>query len=197
LDRTGFGRQAGCANIRHNPFTSIAMESSVLSTSGASDIQIQRFEPADQQGVIDVIVPIQREEFGIAISAEDQPDLQAIPEFYQVGSGDFWVARKDGQIIGTIGLKDIGAQQTALRKMFVAAPFRGREFGVAASLLSTLLEEAGKRGVKDIYLGTTDKFLAAHRFYEKHGFVEVAKADLPESFPVMKVDSKFYLLHRM
>ncbi|WP_162873970.1 GNAT family N-acetyltransferase [Pseudomonas viridiflava] len=168
-----------------------------MPTSTASSIQIDRFEHADQQGVVDVILPIQREEFGIAITAEDQPDLQAIPDFYQVGNGDFWVAKQDGRVIGTIGLKDIGAQQTALRKMFVAAPFRGREFGVAAKLLSTLLEEAWRRGVKDIYLGTTDKFLAAHRFYEKHGFAEVAKDDLPASFPVMKVDSKFYVLRRV
>lgn len=167
-----------------------------MPTSTASNIQIYRFESADQQGVVDVILPIQREEFDIAITAEDQPDLQAIPDFYQVGNGDFWVAKQDGRVIGTIGLKDIGAQQTALRKMFVAAPFRGREFGVAAKLLSTLLEEAWQRGVKDIYLGTTDKFLAAHRFYEKHGFAEVAKEELPESFPVMKVDSKFYVLRR-
>ncbi len=166
-----------------------------MSAPAISDIQISRFEPTDQQGVIDVILPIQREEFGIAISAEDQPDLQAIPDFYQVGKGDFWVAKHQGQVIGTIGLKDIGAQ-TALRKMFVAAPFRGREFGVAAQLLNTLLENAWQRGVQEIYLGTTDKFLAAHRFYEKHGFVEVAKEDLPESFPVMKVDSKFYFLRR-
>ncbi|MFK7702517.1 GNAT family N-acetyltransferase [Pseudomonas caspiana] len=167
-----------------------------MPASIASDIQICRFQPADRQGVIDVILPIQREEFGIAITAEDQPDLQAIPDFYQVGNGDFWVAKHEGQMIGTIGLKDIGAQQTALRKMFVAAPFRGREFGVAAQLLSTLLEEAWQRGVQEIYLGTTDKFLAAHRFYEKHGFVDVAKEALPESFPVMKVDSKFYVLRR-
>ncbi|MCD5969855.1 GNAT family N-acetyltransferase [Pseudomonas quasicaspiana] len=167
-----------------------------MSAPAISDIQINRFEPTDQQGVIDLILPIQREEFGIAISAEDQPDLQAIPDFYQVGKGDFWVAKHQGQVIGTIGLKDIGAQQTALRKMFVAAPFRGREFGVAAQLLNTLLENAWQRGVQEIYLGTTDKFLAAHRFYEKHGFVEVAKEDLPESFPVMKVDSKFYVLRR-
>lgn len=162
--------------------------------STVSDIEIRRFEPANQQGVIDVILPIQRDEFGITINAEDQPDLQAIPDFYQVGNGDFWVATKDSQVIGTIGLKDIGAQQTALRKMFVAAPFRGREFGVAAQLLNTLVEQAWQRGVQDIFLGTTDKFLAAHRFYEKHGFVEVARGELPGSFPVMKVDSKFYVL---
>lgn len=160
----------------------------------AIEIQIQRFAPEDQAGVIDVILPIQREEFGIAISAEDQPDLKAIPEFYQTGTGDFWVARHSGQVIGTIGLKDIGAGQAALRKMFVAAPFRGREFSVAAKLLSRLIEDARLKGVKDIFLGTTDKFLAAHRFYEKHGFNEVAKDSLPASFPVMAVDSKFYAL---
>ncbi|MFJ4141978.1 GNAT family N-acetyltransferase [Pseudomonas sp. NPDC089734] len=160
----------------------------------ATDIQIQRFEPNDQQGVFDVIVPIQREEFGIAITAEDQPDLKAIPEFYQSGTGDFWVARQGEQVIGTIGLKDIGSGQAALRKMFVAAPFRGREFGVAARLLSCLIEGAGKKGVSEIFLGTTDKFLAAHRFYEKHGFTEVAKESLPASFPIMAVDSKFYKL---
>lgn len=167
-----------------------------MRASTGNDIRISRFDPADQQGVVEVILPIQREEFGIAITAQDQPDLQAIPDFYQVGKGDFWVAKKDGQVVGTIGLKDIGNQQTALRKMFVAAPFRGREFGVAAQLLSTLLDEAWQRGVNEIYLGTTDKFLAAHRFYEKHGFVDVAKEALPESFPVMKVDSKFYVLRR-
>lgn len=34
--------------------------------------------------------------------------------------------------------------------------------------------------------------LAAHRFYEKNGFRELARSELPERFPVMAVDSKFY-----
>ena len=159
-----------------------------------TDVKIKRFELDDQQGVIDVIVPIQREEFGIAITAEDQPDLKAIPVFYQSGMGDFWVAKSGEEVVGTIGLKDIGSGQAALRKMFVAAPWRGREFGVAAKLLKRLIEEATSRGIKQIYLGTTDKFLAAHRFYEKHGFTEVAKQTLPATFPLMAVDSKFYML---
>jgi predicted N-acetyltransferase YhbS len=36
--------------------------------------------------------------------------------------------------------------------------------------------------------------LAAHRFYEKHGFSEIAPAQLPPSFPIMRVDTKFYRL---
>ncbi|WP_024658480.1 GNAT family N-acetyltransferase [Pseudomonas syringae USA007] len=157
-------------------------------------IEIRRFVPSDEQGVSALILPIQREEFDIAITAEDQPDLKAIPQFYQAGAGDFWVAVNGEQVIGSIALKDIGSGQAALRKMFVAAPFRGREFSVAARLLSRLIEASTRRGVAGVFLGTTDKFLAAHRFYEKHGFREILKEELPASFPLIAVDSKFYAL---
>ncbi|WP_296260349.1 MULTISPECIES: GNAT family N-acetyltransferase [unclassified Pseudomonas] len=159
-----------------------------------SQISIDRYAPGDEKGIVQLIVPIQREEFGIAIAAEDQPDLMQVQSFYQTGHGDFWLARKDGAVIGTIGLKDIGGGDAALRKMFVAAAWRGREFGVARQLLECLIEAARTRGVRRIYLGTTAKFLAAHRFYEKHGFELIDQRDLPESFPLMVVDTRFYAL---
>lgn len=158
------------------------------------EILIAPFLDADRQGVLDVILPIQQREFGIPITAADQPDLMSIPEFYQSGTGGFWVARSNGEVVGTVGLKDIGSGQTALRKMFVAAPFRGRELGVAGKLLDVLLAHARAKRVAEIFLGTTEKFLAAHRFYEKRGFRELPKAELPVAFPVMAVDSKFYVL---
>lgn len=157
-------------------------------------VVIDRFSAADQRGVVEMILPIQNQEFGIAITAEQQPDLNNIPQFYQSGVGEFWVARCHGQVVGTLGLKDIGNKQAALRKMFVSAPFRGREYGIAALLLNGLLQHAQASKIKDIFLGTTEKFLAAHRFYEKHGFNEVAVADLPSAFPLMAVDNKFYRL---
>jgi N-acetylglutamate synthase-like GNAT family acetyltransferase len=157
-----------------------------------NDIIIRAFRSGDEQGVFDVILPIQQEEFGVPITAADQPDLAAIPDFYQQGKGGFWVAEKDGVIVGTISLKDIGNDEAALRKMFVAAEVRGREFGVAARLLDRLMAHAAEAGLKVILLGTTDKFLAAHRFYEKNGFAEIAADDLPASFPRMAVDTKFY-----
>ncbi|QRM42877.1 GNAT family N-acetyltransferase [Rhizobium sp. BG4] len=157
-----------------------------------SDIEIRPFDIADIDGVFSVILPIQRDEFGIAITADDQPDLAVIPDFYQARKGQFWVADLDGTIVGTLGLKDIGNNQTALRKMFVAAHVRGREHNVAARLLDALFAHAEAEGITDIFLGTTDKFLAAHRFYEKNGFSEIKRDDLPRSFPLMAVDSKFY-----
>jgi N-acetylglutamate synthase-like GNAT family acetyltransferase len=156
------------------------------------EIEIRTFARDDADGVISVILPIQREEFDIDITADAQPDLRVIPDFYQSGKGQFWVAVKDGDVVGTVGLKDIGNNQAALRKMFVAAEVRGSEHGVAARLLEALFAHASEVGLTDIFLGTTDKFLAAHRFYEKNGFSEIAGKDLPPAFPLMAVDSKFY-----
>ena len=159
-----------------------------------TQLTVQRYQPCHQTGVKDLILPIQNQEFGIVITAEQQPDLSDIENFYQQGSGDFWLALADDRVVGCIGLKDIGDGQAALRKMFVAEAWRGRENGVAGRLLQTLIAHARERQLSDIWLGTTAKFLAAHRFYEKNGFVNVAEAALPAAFPVMKVDTKFYHL---
>ena len=48
--------------------------------------------------------------------------------------------------------------------------------------------------MRRIYLGTTEAFTAAHRFYEKNGFHRVERAALPQSFPVMAVDTRYYQL---
>jgi GNAT superfamily N-acetyltransferase len=156
-------------------------------------IEVVPFSDEHQAGVIDVILPIQQSEFGISITLGDQPDLRDIPGFYQRGSGNFWVALSGAQVVGTIGLLDIGHAQGALRKMFVRAEYRGPTHQVARQLLETLLAWSREKQIREVFLGTTAKFLAAHRFYEKWGFAEIPKADLPAAFPVMSVDTKFYV----
>ena len=157
-------------------------------------IEIVPFAPQYVKDVGALIVGIQRDEFGIAITLEDQPDLQDIPAFYQQGAGNFWVALSEGEVVGTVALLDLGNHQGALRKMFVHAGYRGPGHGVSARLLETLIEWSRARGVKDIYLGTTEKFRAAHRFYERNGFQQVAASELPPTFPKMLVDTRFYHL---
>ena len=157
-----------------------------------TEITIQPFNEAHGKELIKFIVGIQQNEFGIPITASDQPDLMNIPNFYQNKCGNFWVASCDDRVVGTIALLDIGGHMAALRKMFVDALFRGNGIGTAKKLLQTLISWSDKHKIKEIYLGTTPKFLAAHRFYEKNGFKEILKRDLPASFPIMEVDTKFY-----
>jgi len=174
-------------------------EPSVEGTEGerwrrSAAVRILPFAPDFQVEVVALIVSIQRDEFGIDIGAEQQPDLGSIPSFYQTDSGNFWVAVVEGRVVGTISLLDLGGGLAALRKMFVHRSFRGRAHAVAPALLATLLAWAEGHGITDIHLGTTPVFHAAHRFYEKHGFREIPKGDLPAAFPIMEVDTKFYHL---
>ncbi|PQZ26431.1 GNAT family N-acetyltransferase [Ochrobactrum vermis] len=163
-------------------------------TSKMDAIRIRLFQTEDTESVFALILPIQQNEFDIAITTGDQPDLRDVDGFYRQGNGDFWVAEADGHIVGTIALKDIGQGQAALRKMFVAESYRGSEFGTARKLLATLISHAREHSITKILLGTTDKFLGAHRFYEKNGFFEISREDLPRSFPLMAVDTKFYAI---
>ncbi|AMO98165.1 acetyltransferase family protein [Collimonas arenae] len=155
-------------------------------------ITITTYSEQHRSGIVDLILPIQQGEFGLAITLEEQPDLLDIPAFYQSGHGNFWVALADGEVVGSISLRDIGNGQAALRKMFVKPAFRGREHQVAQQLLQALFDWSTAQGLREVFLGTTSAFLAAHRFYEKHGFVEIAADELPAAFPRMRLDTKFY-----
>jgi GNAT superfamily N-acetyltransferase len=157
-------------------------------------VEIQPFTESYKQEVSDLIIKIQNEEFDIPITLDMQPDLMEIPEFYQTGEGNFWIARNGDKVIGTIALLDIGNKKGALRKMFVAKEYRGKEFGVGQALLNNLIDWARNRKISELLLGTTEKFIAAQRFYEKNEFIETQKEHLPKEFPVMDVDVKFYRL---
>jgi N-acetylglutamate synthase-like GNAT family acetyltransferase len=185
---TGFDPIPLYGEYRHSPETSICLGKELSDAR----IEVVPFEPKFEQGVVELIVGIQRGEFEIPITAEQQPDLRRIPTYYQTGSGNFWVALSGGRVIGTIALLDIGNARAALRKMFVHAQYRGVQAGTARLLLDTLLHWATGKGVREVFLGTTSQFVAAHRFYEKHGFSEIQRQDLPPTFPVMEVDVKFY-----
>ena len=121
-------------------------------------MNIRPFENGDAAGVTNLIVGIQRGEFEISITADDQPDLSSIPQFYQAGAGNFWVAVVDGEVIGTLGLRDLGDGDVALRKMFVASKYRGEPHRVAQRLLSAALAWAAEKNSRNIFLGTTSRF---------------------------------------
>lgn len=145
--------------------------------------------------IINLILPIQQIEFNVPVTLEGQPDLLDIETNYQQGGGNFWGATLGDELVGTIALINTGHHACALRKMFVKKEFRGKEYGIAQSLLEKLIEFCKEKGISDIYLGTVDLLKAAHRFYEKNGFKEIEVNALPQYFPRMMADNKFYHLH--
>ena len=160
-------------------------------------ISIKKWEKKDEQIVTDLIVSIQSKEFDIPITAADQPDLKIVDKVYQKNKGNFWVAFSGDDVIGTIGLINYAPSQVALRKMFVRKNFRGKDHNVGQQLLQTALDWCSAQKLSDIYLGTTEIFKAARRFYEKNGFVSVHQDKLPADFPRMWPDKVFYHLKLM
>lgn len=155
-------------------------------------MQIVPFKKQYQQQVIDLIVGIQSGEFGVKITANDQPDLADIENFYQLGNGNFWLAVSENKVLGTISLVDIGNSQVGLRKMFVKKGYRGKPLNIGQKLMDTATQWCIERSIKQIYLGTVPTYYAAHRFYEKNGFSRLEKSELPKAFHLMDADKWFY-----
>ncbi|MEZ5407668.1 MAG: GNAT family N-acetyltransferase [Acidimicrobiales bacterium] len=151
---------------------------------------IRPWSEADRDALLDLVLPIQREEFGLAVTLADQPDLADPEAAFRAGGGEVWVARHGGAVVGSVGVLRASADDVVLRKMFVRRDQRGG--GLAAALLNTAVRWATEWGYQRMLLGTTAVMDAAQRFYAGHGFERIDEADLPGHFPRMAVDSVFF-----
>ncbi len=157
-------------------------------------IEVKKYEPAYCDQIVRLILNIQQNEFQVPVTLADQPDLLIIDQYYQQRNGEFWVAMNEqNEVVGTIALIDNGEPFGTIRKMFVKADYRGKEQGVAAKLFYILEKKAMDNNMTALYLGTVDRLKASHRFYEKNGFVQIPKIDLPNNYPLMPVDTMFFM----
>ncbi len=153
-------------------------------------MKIEKYTEKYHKAVVDLILRIQQEEFNVPISLSDQPDLMDIQNAY--ANGGFFIAREGDAVVGTIATWFMDGPNATIRKLFTDESYRGKGHQTGQRLLEKLEEFCAENGKSHIFLGTTDKFKAAHRFYEKNGYNEILNADLPADFDVLEVDSKFY-----
>ncbi len=157
-------------------------------------IEIKQYKPDCCDQIVALILNIQQNEFQVPVTLADQPDLLEIDQFYQQRNGDFWVAvNEQNEVVGTIALIDNGQPFGTIRKMFVRADYRGKEIGIAAKLFNSLEKKSIDNKMTALYLGTVERLKASHRFYEKNGFVLIPKSDLPLHYPLMSVDTMFFM----
>ena len=96
----------------------------------------------------------------------------------------------DGSLMGIGAIAQIAPGHGELKSMRTVPAFRGR--GVAAAVVDALLALARERGYSEVSLetGTQDYFSAAHRLYERAGFVECG----PFGSYALDPHSRFYSL---
>jgi len=159
------------------------------------NITIAPYENKYQNQTANLILSIQNEEFNLDVNINDRDDLQNIKQTYtSQETSNFWLALYNNNVIGTISILDITKKRLALQNMYIHKDFRGTIYNTATKLLKQTINFAYENKMKEIYLGTGNDFYAAHKFYEKNGFMEVSKESLPSTFPFMSIDNKFYEL---
>jgi N-acetylglutamate synthase-like GNAT family acetyltransferase len=104
----------------------------------------------------------------------------------------YWVSLHNNEIIGTIGVLNIGHEFSILKMMFVKREYRGKDYRIASSLLKKAFNWCNSQSIDTIFLGTMSQFIAAHKFYEKNEFESININKLPSSFVANPVDDVFY-----
>jgi RimJ/RimL family protein N-acetyltransferase len=160
-----------------------------------STVTIGVFRPSLQEAVVRHILAIENEEFAFGLSIDDQPDLKDVATTYQLAGGQFWVAQSDAEVVATLGLFALGHGDADLRKMFVRHSHRGGRPSLAQRMLDVAMEWAVNAGIGRVFLETSLRFQAAIRLYERNGFVQIQRNELPSSFPVIRVAERFYVRH--
>jgi GNAT superfamily N-acetyltransferase len=106
-------------------------------------------------------------EFGFEPDADLDPDLEE-PDRYYVA---LWVVELDGQVVGSVALRDVSDGVLQLKRMYLRPSHRGR--GLGKQLLTTALDWARARGADSIQLDTSERMQAAQALYEAYGFRRV------------------------
>ena len=88
--------------------------------------------------------------------------------------GHYVVVEETGRLVGYAGLRAVrGARDADIQTITISAVARGR--GRGRALLTTLLDEAVKRGVHDVFLEVRADNPVAQALYRSEGFAEVGR----------------------
>lgn len=98
------------------------------------------------------------------------PELRRLASHFAEAGGALWAAEAEGRIIGMAATRPLGHDQAwEICKVYVARAARGS--GLAHRLMEAAEAHARGAGAQRLVLWTDTRFEAAHRFYEKRGFV--------------------------
>jgi putative acetyltransferase len=133
-------------------------------------LQVRPVEASDVGEVVALVRDVLAE-FGITfgVGAATDAQLYSLPQSYTDAGGAFFVARRDGVVVGTAGLFTARDGGLELRKMYLRPAARGHRVGRA--LWDACLGFARAQGARRIVLDTTEQMQEAIRFYERLGFV--------------------------
>lgn len=132
---------------------------------------IREGRDTDADGFIALIGGCWAEYPGCVLDVDGElPELRALATYFADAGGTLWAAEQDGEMVGMAATRPLGHDQAwEICRVYVAKRARGT--GLAHRLLDTAEAHARAAGAQRLVLWTDTRFEAAHRFYEKRGYV--------------------------
>jgi GNAT superfamily N-acetyltransferase len=160
------------------------------------NVSIRPFRPTDQTAIENLVLTIQRIEFGLDLTADNQLDLKDVGAYFRGSGSAFWVAvsAKDDAVIGCIGLESVAGPLAIMRKFMVAQAWRGRPLGVAHALHAAFLQHARAINASKVVLSTVVETKAAQSFYTRLGYRCIERGAMPVEFVPGILDAIFMVL---
>ncbi len=132
---------------------------------------IRRATDADGEAIGSLIAGIFAEYDGVLFLRDELPKLAGIASYYERGGGAGFVAERGSLLIGCAGYTTSkSGAGIELKKLYVRATERNT--GLGGRLVALVEEAAARAGARYIDLWSDTKFLTAHAFYERRGYVK-------------------------
>jgi molybdopterin-guanine dinucleotide biosynthesis protein A/RimJ/RimL family protein N-acetyltransferase len=130
------------------------------------EVRIVPFEERHLNGFVSLVTDT-LPEFGFEADPGLDPDLDDPGVYYAA----LWIAERDGAVVGSVALRDLGDGGLELKRMYLRPGERGR--GLGKRLLTTAVDGARELGATRIRLDTSERMETAQALYEAYGFQRV------------------------
>ena len=139
--------------------------------SDRSPVPLRPGRDDDAVGFIRLIGEAWGEHPGCILDVDgENPELCALATHFAAADGALWVAEQAGEMLGMIGARPLSpGGNWEICRVYVRRDRRGG--GLAHALLDAAESHAAAGGAARLLLWTDTRFLAAHAFYEKRGYL--------------------------
>ncbi len=146
-------------------------------------MQVRVFKKEDSDAVKDLILDILTKEYPFDKSAYSDSDLFNLSDTYSGPRENFFVLEENGDIVGTVGVKEDSEDVALLRRLFVESKYRGKGYG--ALLMAEATKFCKEKSYESLVFRTTNRMKQAIELCKKKGFEKEEELDL-QGFQIYK-----------
>jgi len=139
-------------------------------------MDVRAYRASDSVGVKNLILSVLEKEYPFDRSAYKDTDIHDISGTYGGRGNSFFVIEKDGEVLGTVGIKRDSTHSALLRRLFVGESSRKKGYGTM--LVKTAIDFCKDKKYAEMVFRATDRMMPAIALCKKHGFKQKESLDL-------------------